>query len=54
MGCPGSGVTVPGGVQGKVGRGAQGHGLVGDIGGRGMVGPWILKVFSNLNNSMNL
>ena len=33
------GVTVPGGVQGKVGCGAWGHGLVGDIGGRGMVGP---------------
>ena len=35
----GGGVTVPGGVQGKVGHGAWGHGLVGDIGGRGMVGP---------------
>lgn len=35
----GGGVTVAGGVQGKVGCGAQGHGLVGDISGRGMVGP---------------
>ena len=28
----GGGVTIPGGVQGTVGRGAWGHGLVGDIG----------------------
>ena len=31
----GGGVTTPGGVQGKVGRGAWGHVLVGDLGGRG-------------------
>ena len=51
----GGGVPVPGGVQGKVGRGAQGHVLVGDIGGGGMVGEWldqmVLEGFSNLNDS---
>ena len=30
-------VSIPGGVQREVGCGAWGHGLVGDIGGRGMV-----------------
>ena len=35
----GGGITLPGGVQGKVGRGAWGHDLVGDTGGRGMVEP---------------
>ena len=33
------GATMPDGVQGEVGRGAWGYGSVGDIGGRGMVGP---------------
>ena len=42
-----------GGVQGKVGRGAQGHGLVGDTGGRGTAGPDDL-VFSSLNDSVTL
>lgn len=37
QGC--GGVTVPGGLQGKVGPGTQGHGLVGDCGSRGRVGP---------------
>ena len=35
----GGGVPVPGGVQGEVGRGAWGQGLVVVGGGGGMVGP---------------
>lgn len=34
----GGGVTIAGGIQGRVGHGAQGHALVGDIGGKRMVG----------------
>lgn len=48
----GGGVPIPGGVQGKVGRGAWGHGSAGDIGGRGWLDQMILEGFSNLYDAM--
>ena len=50
----GGGVTIPGGVQGTFGCCTEGRGLVGNIGGRWMVGLGDLRGLSNLGNSVIL
>ena len=50
----GGGVIIPGGVQGTFGCCTEGRGLVGNIGGRWMVGLGDLRGLSNLGNSVIL
>ena len=55
MDCPGGGgVTIPGGVQQAFRCCTEGRGLVGNIGGRWMVGLGDLRGLSNLGDSVIL